>query len=417
MKTFKTTLKALGAAAACVAAFSASAQQTVKFGLCYDLSKSYAFATPQFVHAARDLITLVNDRGGLNGTKVELLVQDTANEPQRGIECYEKFKREGVLLFDTMSTPVSMAVLPRAMKDGNVMMQSLVGRGDAIVGDTFQWIFPVGPTYWNQAANNMAYIKEQNKGSLKGTKVAFVFMDHPFGYEPQPALKEIAKRESADIQFFPFPPTGVDQSSAWTQVRRYKPDWVIFWGLSNMNVAAAREMKRNGIPMERYIAANWINENTMQNMGELGQGLKRGAPVSGDLDNPLRQEILREVYAKGKKGAGDEKATADSYYLVGLSLFSTAFEAVKNATASGSGPLTPARIKAGYESLKDFQNHGLSAPITITGKDHSGTAKTRIESWDGSKWVKQTDWFSAYEDIVWDIARQEAAKYAKEGGN
>lgn len=406
----KRLLKAMLIGAAWCAAATGATAQTVKFGLCYDLSKSYTFATPQFVQAARDLASLVNARGGIEKHKVELVVQDTANEPQRGIECYEKLKREGVMVFDTMSTPVSKAVLPRAMRDGNVMMQSMVGRGDAIAGDVFEWIFPVGPTYWSQAANDIGYIKQKHNGNLKGVKVAFVFMDHPFGHEPQPVLKEIARREAMDIQFFGFPLPGVDQSSVWTQVRRYNPDWVIFWGISNMHVVAAREMKRNGIPMTKYIGANWLNENDLANMGGLGTGLKRGTAVSGDPNNPLRQEILRDVYAKGA-GAGDQKVTADAYYMMGLAMFSVAFEAVKQALVHDKPPLTSAKLKAGYERVRNFDAGGLIAPVTVTAKDHGGGGKTRIESWDGSKWVKETDWISAYDDIVWEVARKEAASF------
>jgi len=405
-------LISLCVAVACSFGATAASAEAIKFGLCYDLSKSYTFATPWFAQAAQDLATLVNSEGGINGHEVEILVQDTANEPQRGIECYEKFKHEGVMIFDTMSTPVSHAVLPRAMRDGNVMMQSLVGRGDAIVGDVFDWIFPVGPTYWNQAANNMGYIKQQNGGSLEGTKVAFVFMDHPFGYEPQPVLKEIAARENAEIRYFPFPLPGVDQSSVWSQVRRYDPDWVMVWGISNMHVVAAREMRRNGIPMSKYIGANWLSEIDIDNMGDIGVGIKRGSVVSSELDNPLRQEIVEKVYGAGN-GAAALSGTENSYYFVGLALFSTAFEAVRIATEEGDGPLTPEMVRDGYESIQNFENAQLTDPVTVTPEDHGGNSKTRIESWNGEKWVQETDWFSAYEDIVWSVAREAAEEYRK----
>ncbi|MFX8860278.1 ABC transporter substrate-binding protein, partial [Acinetobacter baumannii] len=92
---------------------------------------------------------------------------DHGNEPQRGIECYEKLKREGVFVFNMLSTPVSIAVLPRIMKEKNVLIQSLVGRGDAIDGSIFTQIFPVGATYWGQAANDIAYIKQLRGGDMK----------------------------------------------------------------------------------------------------------------------------------------------------------------------------------------------------------------------------------------------------------
>ena len=121
--------------------------QPVKFALCLDISKVYASVMPQVAQATRDYAQILNAKGGIEGHPIEIMVQDHGNEPQRGIECYERLKREGVMMFDFLSTPVSRAVLPRAMADGNVMMQSFVGRGDAIDGDVFKWIFPIGPTY------------------------------------------------------------------------------------------------------------------------------------------------------------------------------------------------------------------------------------------------------------------------------
>ena len=108
-----TTLAALTLAA------SGAAQAQIKFGLCYDLSKAYTFVTPQVVQAVKDYADVLNAKGGIEGQKIEIIAQDHGNEPQRGIECYEKLKREGVMVFDFLSTPVSRAVLPRAMADGN----------------------------------------------------------------------------------------------------------------------------------------------------------------------------------------------------------------------------------------------------------------------------------------------------------
>ena len=116
------------------------------------------------MQGVKDYADLLNAKGGIEGQPIEIVAQDHGNEPQRGIECYEKLKREGVMMFDFLSTPVSRAVLPRAMADGNVMLQSFAGRGDAIDGDVFKWIFPIGPTYWSQVANDVALHQEPEQG-------------------------------------------------------------------------------------------------------------------------------------------------------------------------------------------------------------------------------------------------------------
>ena len=152
--------------------------------------------------------TCSTPRAASKASQIEIVAQDHGNEPQRGIECYEKLKREGVMMFDILSTPVSRAVLPRAMADGNILLQSFVGRGDAIDGDVFKWVFPIGPTYWGQVANDIQYIKNQNKGNLKGVKIGFIYPDYAFGQEPIPVLKTLAAKEGFELQLFPNPLPG-----------------------------------------------------------------------------------------------------------------------------------------------------------------------------------------------------------------
>lgn len=393
---------------------SAQAQaQPIKFALCYDLSKSYGFVTPQVAQAASDYAKILNQKGGIEGHPIEILVQDHGNEPQRGIECYEKMKREGAIAFDFMSTPVSRAVLPRAMADGNVMVQSFVGRGDAVDGDVFKWIFPIGPSYWGQMANDIHYIKTKANGKLKGTKIAFIYPDYPFGQEPIGVLKTLAAKEGFELHLFPNPMPGNDQSAAWTQIRRIKPDWVISWNLAGMHVVAAREMKRNGIPLDKYISVNWLNEVDLANIGlENAKGIKRGTNVAGGQSHPLMQQIIKDLYEKGK-GSGDRKHLNDIYYNTGLAIYASAFEGARLAIKQYGWPITPDKMKRGLESLKNFDAAGLIAPVTVTAKDHGGGGKTRIDMWDGAKWVPQTDWFSAYDDVIQDIVKKESGEFAK----
>lgn len=406
---------ALGAALALFAVQPALAQDTIKFALCYDLSKAYTFITPQVAQAVRDYADLVNLKGGIEGQKVEIVVQDHGNEPQRGIECYERATREGALVVDLLSTPVSRAVLPRAMKDGNIMVQALVGRGDAIDGDVFKWVFPVGPTYWGQAANIVSYIKKTAGNNIKNTKVAFLYIDYPFGQEPIPVLEALQKKEGFDLKLFPFPLPGNDQTSAWSQIRRYQPDYVVMWGFSAMHVVASKEMKRNGIPMDKYISVNWLNEVDLGNIGlEAAKGLKRSTTVAGGSDHPLVQDIIKQLYDKGK-GNGDRKHINDSYYNVGLAIYSTMFEGARLALKNERKPLTAEKLRKGMESMRNFDANGFMAPLTVTAKDHGGGGKTRIEMWDGKKWVPQTDWFADYTDLVWDVVKQHSSEFAKSG--
>jgi branched-chain amino acid transport system substrate-binding protein len=405
------TVAIAAAFASGAAVASAQDKEPIKFGVCLDLSKSYSFVSPQVAQAAQDLAMYTNDNGGIEGHPVEIIVRDHGNEPQRGVECYEQLKREGVFNFYFLSTPVTNAVLPRAMKDHTILVQAAAGRGDAVDGDVFEWVFPKGPTYWQQAANDIAFIKDQMGGDLSDAKIGFIYLDYPFGQEPIEILKTLAEKEGFALELYPVPLPGTDQSGAWSRVRRDKPDYMISWILAGGHVVAAREMRRNRFPIDRYVSVNWMNEVDIRNIGEEeAKGILRGTNVAGGQDIPIVRTMLDTYYANGK-GSGPEANVYDVYYNLGLSIYSVNFEAARLAIQKNGWPLTPESMKAGYESLVDFDANGLMAPITITPSDHGGGGKTRVEQWNGETWVPLTDWIAEYTDIVWEVVKENSSKY------
>lgn len=412
----RTTAAAFAALAALapIARAQDAAQTPIRYGLCFDLTRTYTFVSPQVAQAAQDLARYTNDQGGIDGHPIELIIRDDGNEPQRGVECYEQLKREGVFTFYFLSTPVTNAALPRLMKDGNILIQAAVGRGDAVDGKVFGWVFPFGPTYWQQAANDVSYIKRELGGDLKGRTIGFVYLDYPFGQEPIEILKTLAQTEGFTLKLYPVPLPGNDQARVWSQVRRDRPDYMISWLLAGGHVVAAKEMKRNGFPIDHYISSNWLNEVDIANIGpKAATGIKRGTNVAGGQEVALVRTMLETYYAKGQ-GAGPETLARDVYYNLGLSIFATAFEAARLATEQTDGPLTAASYRTGFESIRDFDADGLMSPITITPEDHGGGGRTRIEQWDGSKWIPLTDWSAEYTDVVWDVIHRSSAGFTPE---
>lgn len=416
MKLLSTVTTAAFATMLALGATEAFAQdkEPVRFGLCFDLSKSYTFISPQVAQAAQDLAKYVNSNGGVEGHPVEVVIRDHGNEPQRGVECYEQLKREGVSIFNMLSTPVTNAVLPRVMKDGNILMQSFVGRGDAVDGEVFKWIFPVGPTYWQQAANDVAFIKGQMNGDLSKAKIGFIYLDYPFGQEPIEILKTLAEKEGFELKLYPVPLPGSDQSGAWSKIRRDKPDYVISWLLAGGHVVAAKEMRRNGYPIDRYLSVNWLNEVDINNIGAANaKGILRGTNVAGGQEVPIVKTMLETYYAKGK-GSGPETLVRDVYYNTGMAIYSVGFEAVRLAIKQNGWPVTPESMKTAYESISDFDGNGLMAPVTVTASDHGGGGKTRVEQWNGETWVPLTDWSADYTDVVWKVIKESSAKFTVE---
>ena len=133
--------------------------------------------------------------------------------------------------------------------------------------------------------------------------------------------------------------------------------------------------------------------------------------MAGGQDIPIIKEIIAELYDKGL-GNGEREALNDVYYNTGVAIYSGAFEAARLAIEKSGWPITPDSMKVGFESITEFDANGLFAPVTVTKDDHGGGGKTRIEMWDGKKWVPQTDWIGAYNDVVWEVVKESSSSFS-----
>ena len=395
-------------------ATTAKAQdKVIKFGFAEDFTNVYTFVTSEYNQGQRDYLSYINAKGGVGGHTFQASVVDTGNEPQRGIEAYERFKTEGAVLMDFLSTPVSRAIVPRALKEGQNVLTLFHGRSDAADGTTFPTIFPAGALYWSQAAVIIKYIADQEKGALKGKKVALVGIDSPFGKEPLPVFQAVAAKEGFDLQTFFYPSPGNEQSSSWTAVRRFNPDWVVIWGAGGGQTVSLRDAIRNGIKLDRLLSVIWLSETDTEIAGkDAAKGVLRFEGVAQGKDSPIIKGIVDEVVSKGK-GAGPAEKVGSSYYNIGVAGMAIVVEGARVGLEKFGAPLTPDKLKKGLEEVKGYTAQGLIPPITLTASDHQGGGQGRIAQWDGTKWVPKTDWYSAYQDIVMDLVKKNAEEFKK----
>ena len=380
----------------------------IKFGLLQDFTAVYTFVTGEYNQGQRDYLTLINEEGGIDGHTFTAIIRDTGNQPQRGIEAYNRAKEEGAILFDFLSTPVSAALLDQAQADQRVVITPAHGRGDASDGSVFPYIFPMMATYWAQAANLVEYIRD-NEGGLDGKKIAFVHIDSPFGREPIPILNELAEQEGFDYRAFPYASPGNEQSAAWSEVRRYRPDHVLIWGAGGGQAVSVRTAIQNGIAPEQIHSVIWLAETDSENVGSQMTGVKRFEASASGTDHPIIQRIQETVIDAGK-GAGDAGNVGTSYYNLGVATMAVAVEAARLALETGE-PLTGETLKAGFEMIENFDADGLMPAITITPEDHQGGGAGRVAQWDGSAWVPVSDWHAAYPEVVRAEIEESAAHY------
>ena len=403
-------LAAVTVAAGLAGPAPAQEKEPITFGLLQDFTGVYTFVSNEYNQGQQDYIKLINEQGGVDGHPIELIVRDTGNEPQRGIEAYNNAVEQGAVLVDFLSTPVSRAMVPRVLEDEVVMITALHGRGDASAGETFPYVFPMMATYWSQASILAKFI-EDHMGGLEGKKIAHVYIDSPFGREPLPILRALAERHNFEVKAFPYPSPGNEQSATWSDVRRWGADHVTIWGAGGGQPVAIRTAIRNGISPEDILSVVWLARTDMKQVGfDAATGVKRYEAVHTGRDTPVIQDIISQVIEPGN-GTGDEANVGTTYYNIGVATMAAAVQAARLALEEHGAPLTGPKLKQGFEMLREFDARGLMPPITITAEDHQGGGFGRVSMWNGEEWEPQTDWFAAYQDLVWEEIRQNAEDF------
>ncbi|GGC52768.1 ABC transporter substrate-binding protein [Chelatococcus reniformis] len=414
-----TTIRA--AACAALAALPLLAQpvmaqdKVLKFATPQDFTVVYTFVTAEYNQGYRDYITLINERGGLGGIKIDVLVSDHGNAIQRGMEAFERSTRDGAILVDPLSTPVSRALVTRALQDKVNLITTMSGRSDAADGTVFPYVLPMSPSYWSQVARMVDYIRQEEK-DLKGKKLAYVYIDTPFGRESLPLWEALAKKDGFELQTYPYAPPGNEQSAVWTQVRRFRPDWVFIGGGGVGQPVSIKEAIRNGIRVDRIASWVWLSESDMDVVGRAeAKGVLKFAVTEQGADSKVIKDIIAEVVDKGK-GAGPKDKVGTSYYNVGVMAAALAAEGARKALEKNpTGPFTGEWLNAGLTSISKFDLGGFLPPITITPEDHQGGGQGKVARWDGVKWVAVTGWGAANQDIIWEMIRKQAAEFKATG--
>jgi branched-chain amino acid transport system substrate-binding protein len=270
-------------------------------------------------------------------------------------------------------------------------------------GKRFPYLFPVAATYWSQGAAAIQFAKQKLGGSLKGKKIAYVYYDNPAGKEPVPILEDLQKKEGFELRTFAVPPPGVEMGAQVLDItQRFRPDFVIDHLFGRSPSVAIKEYKRAGYPLTKVLGLVWASaEADIEAAGgwQVAEGYHTLQFAGAGDDYPVRQDIKAMYKAQGKE---PPKEMADTVvYNRGLLNGALHVEAIRNAIkANGGQKPTPEQVKAGFESIHDVTLGGLVPPLKITPEDHEGGGWVQIFQVKGGKFVKETDWFRAYPEVV-----------------
>ncbi|HYP72230.1 MAG TPA: ABC transporter substrate-binding protein [Variovorax sp.] len=416
----------IAAVATLVSAAPAMAQAKEQFFplLVYRTGPYAPNGTP-WANGKQDYIKMINAQGGINGVKISYEECETGYATDKGVECYERLKGKGASLIDPQATGITFALTDKAPADKIPLVTLGYGLAASQDGNVFKWNFPLMGSYWTAADILIQHIgkKEGGLDKLKGKKIALVYHDSPFGKEPIPLLQERAKLNGFELSLIPVTAPGVEQKSAWLQVRQQRPDYVLLWGWGVMNSTALKEAVATGYPREKMYGVWWSGaEPDVKDVGANAKGYNALALNTSGTQPKVIQDILKQVHDKGQ-GTGPKEEVGSVLYTRGVIIQMLGVEAVRRAQERfGKGKvMTGEQVRWGLENLALDQKKldalgfsGVLRPISTSCQDHMGSTWARVHTWDGSQWGAMSDWYQADESILKPMVKVAGDKYATE---
>jgi branched-chain amino acid transport system substrate-binding protein len=237
-------------------------------------------------------------------------------------------------------------------------------------------------------------------------------------------LEALSEKHGFDLSTIAIDFPGQEQKSQWLQIRRERPDYILFWGWGVMNQVAVQEAANIGYPMENFMGIWWSgSENDVIPAGASANGYKALAFHNVGSDFPVFDAIQEYVVNAGKAaGAGDQVGSV--LYNRGLYAAFLAAEAARDAQeANGTPDITAAMMRDAMEALElteaDMAAAGLPGfgpEFAVTCQNHGGDGLAAVAQWDASTetWGLISDFFPADGDVVNPLIAADSAAFAAE---
>jgi len=269
-------------------------------------------------------------------------------------------------------------------------------------------------------------MKEGGMDKLKGKKIVNLYHDSAYGKETIPVLDVQAKKYGFEVTHIAVPHPGNEQQSQWLQIRQIRPDWVILRGWGVMNPTALKAAAKVGFPRTKVLGVWWSGaEEDVIPAGAAAKGyIAAGFNLPG-TSFPVMQDVLKNVYAKGKGELDDKSRIGSIYHTRGIVAGIVTAEGIRTAQAKfGKGkPMTGEQVRWGLENLniddkrlKELGAVGLMQPLKVSCLDHEGGGSVKFLQWDGNAWKPITDWITSDQSIVRPMIEASANTYATEKG-
>jgi branched-chain amino acid transport system substrate-binding protein len=382
----------LGLLAAGPGVAPADAQQTIKLGNLVDLTGPTSDQGKDIAQGRIDAVQYLNEKGGVNGKKIELVSVEYGFQPPRAVAAYKKFVTDDhVLLVLGYGTPDTEALRPYITKD---KVPYISGSYSGHLTDPRQtpYNFPGGIDYTSQIRIFLNYVKEGWKDTSRKPRVAFIFADNAYGRAPIASGREYAKEIGVDLVDEEVIPTVLtDATSQLLTMQKKDPDFAYINTNTQWVPVVLKDSYKLGLKT-KYVVNNYgLDERTPSLAGPAAEGVIGIQDVAYWGENVPGMKTLMDFHQKHHPND-----THASPYMRGWLWVIMAAEGIKRAGPNPTGE----SVKTALESLKEFDTWGLTPPFTYTSEDHRPTNRARFVVIKGGKVLPVRE-VSVERDMKW----------------
>ena len=355
------------------------AAETIKIGGLFDITGGTGSVGTPYAEGVRDYVRYLNEeKGGINGLRVELLDIDYAYKIPQALAAYKKFKHEKVVAIQGWGTGDTEAMSPLIKKD-NIPYFSASYSEHLTDPRLTPYNFMVGTTYADQARVALKFIKDTWTDKSRNPRVAFIYSDTGFGRSPFftvkfqghnfPGADDYAKKIGIDVVVKPI--ISLRALAATPQLLNMKkadPDFAIVQETSVMATILKDAKKLN--LRTKFFALNWAMSAKIASLaGAAAEGCYWTNPFCTWEDSGAGVEQAKMSSQKYHPG----KIQTVNYFQ-GF----TAMKVMAEAISQVQGEITGPKIKEALENMKNFVTGGLTVPISFSTLSHKGSMGLRI---------------------------------------
>jgi len=375
----------LAAIATAALALPAAAQETYTIGLTGAMTGPAAGTLGPAVEGLRIYIEKLNASGGINGRKVNLILQDDSAEPSKAATNVKKLISQDnvpVLVNASLSSTYAPMLADTKRAGVPVLYMGAVCPKEVLPpnADPLQFCSTgFAQTYDSRAA--LAYVKSVAKEPIN---VGYAAMAIPISRsEIDFAAAEAEKMGFKTVAKEVIPPPTPDYTPFATKIKDAGANWAFSWAPWVTEVRTFEALRRLDWQGEYLTIAHLEAEGELPRLKD-PKFYVMGANAFFSDNLPIHKEITEAAKTYGAKYPANQMTEG---WLGGLAL--------EAALRKSGWPVTPEKVAAALSDL-NVDTKGLrGVPMVWTKDNHFRTQQAyRVYRWDGNKIVVQRDWLT-----------------------